>query len=83
MAHYSEYDFLVVLFSYALRSGGYGGGNKGSIFLISQLMVNCLLAFFGLVPSLSAEQIGVPPFTVAMTTAGTSATGGKFSFFMV
>lgn len=48
--------------------------------LISQLMVTCLLAVIGLIPSPSTEQIGVPLVTVAMTTAGIPATGGKFAF---
>lgn len=48
--------------------------------LISQLMVNCLLAGFGLFPSPSTLQFGVPLVMVAMATSGTPATGWKVCF---
>lgn len=51
--------------------------------LIKQLMVNCLLALIGLFPGSFTVQTGVPPVTVAMTTAGTPATGGKFCSLML
>ncbi len=95
MTHYVENDSPVVLFNYAWRATGVRGKKhwKGWMWgpfsflscllflsLISQLMVNCLLAVFGPFPSPSKEQSGVPLVTVAMTTAGSPANDGKFAF---
>lgn len=75
-----------MLFRYALRPGD-GDAREAPVFrfalfvsLISQGMANCLSGAFRLCPSPSLEEIGVPLVVVAMTTAGTLATGGKFAF---